>query len=217
MKPGFAIALVSLAFVTLVGCGQSSTRPTATRLLEPTATLISGWHRVTGKGVSISLPDTFVGGDFSESNRKDIRQRLNPSNQISIGLIDALERTSTNLILLFAVNTESSESDSSSTLTIISETVPEALHPLTHLESRTRTDLAFPFTVKVKEELKVDGNPAGRMIIEWGEKGAREITYAIRYKTRMYVISFSISHNEFEKMLPIIEQSIQTLTINPHP
>jgi hypothetical protein len=215
MKHCFGLIMLGGIVVLLAGCGQSSIQPTTTSIPQPMATPMTGWHYVIGKGVAISLPDAFVGGDLSESNRKDISERLKPENKTAVGLLKAFEQIPNDSILLFALDIESSDSDSLSTLSITSDTVSEALHPLTHLESRTRQYPAFPFKVKSKEEFKADGNLAGRMIIEWGEKGAREVLYAIRYKTRMYVIDFSISHDEFENMLPIIEQSIQTFTVEP--
>jgi hypothetical protein len=161
------------------------------------------------------LPDAFIGGDLSESNRKDIDERLKPENKTAVGLLKAFEQIPNDPILLFALDIESSDSNLLLTVSITSDIVPETLHPLTHLESRTRQYPAFPFRVKSKEEFKIDGSPAGRMIIEWGERGAREVLYAIKDKTRMYVIDFSISNDEFEAMLPIIEQSIQTFTVEP--
>ena len=53
------------------------------------------------------------------------------------------------------------------------------------------------------------------MIIEWGEKGARQVIYAVRINTNMYVIGFSTPYEKYEEMLPIFEHSIQTFTVEP--
>lgn len=215
MKRGFAIVLASLALVTLEGCGQSSIRPTATRILEPTATLISGWHRVTGKGVSISLPNAFVGGDLSENTKTAVAERSKQANKLLDTVSKALEQVPTQRILLFAIDTESNQSDSLMVLTVTGETVSAVLHPLTHLESYTRQLPSLPFTVRSKEERSIAGNPAGRMIVEWGEKGARQILYAIRVNTLMYVVGFSMPYTKYKEMVPVFEQSIQTFTAEP--
>ena len=176
---------------------------------------MAGWHRVTGKGVSISLPDAFIGGDLSESTKQAIAEHTEPTNKSPITMLEALEQVPNQQILLVAVDTKSSQSSSLLALTITGETVSAVLHPLTHLEAYTRQLPPLPFTVRSKEERSIAGNPAGRMIVEWGEKGVRQILYAIRVNTRMYVVGFSIPYNEYEELLPVLEQSIQTFTVEP--
>jgi len=215
MKHCFAIVMAGLAFVLLASCGQPSIRPTATHIPKPTATLMAGWHRVMGKGVSISLPDAFVGGDLSESTKQAIAEQTEPTNKAPVTMLEALEQVPDQQILLVAVDTKSSQSGSLLMLTITGEAVSAVLHPLTHLEAYTHQLPLLPFIVRSKEERSIAGNPAGRMIIEWGNKGARQVLYAIRVNTHMYVVGFSVPYDKYEEMLPIFEQSIQTFAIEP--
>jgi hypothetical protein len=175
---------------------------------------MAGWQRIIGDGVSISLPDVFVGGDLSESTKKSITRRMAPADTLPIKMLEALEQAPDQRpILLFAVDTRSSRSLLA--LTITGETVSAVLHPLTYLESYTRQLPQLPFTVRSKEELSIAGNPSGRMIIEWGEKGVRQVLYAIRVNTLMYVIGFSVPYDQYKEMLPIFEQSVQTFATEP--
>ena len=215
MKRKFAIILASLAFVLLVGCMRSTIRPTVTHIAEPTATLTAGWHRVMGKGISISLPDAFVGGDLSESTKKAVTERTKPTNKSLVTMLKALEQIPNQQILLFAVDTESSQAGSLLAVTIAYESVSAVLHPFTYFESYIQRFPPLPFTVRSKEERSIAGNPAGRMIIEWGEKGARQVIYAVRINTNMYVIGFSTPYEKYEEMLPIFEHSIQSFTVEP--
>jgi hypothetical protein len=210
------LVLLILISALIGGCESSSTRPTTTPVALPTATLKAGWDRVKGKGVSISLPDTFVGGDLSEKTKKAIAERTAPTDKSPITMLEALEQVPNQQpILLFAVDTKPSQPGSLLALTITGEPVSAVLHPLTHLESYARQLPQLPFAVRSKEERSIAGNPAGRMIIEWGEKGARQVLYAIRVNTLMYVVGFSVPYDQYKEMLPIFEQSIQTFSIEP--
>jgi hypothetical protein len=214
MEIHYRLMWLSCVVLLLVACGQSSAQPTVTPTPVPTATIQSGWKRFESKGVSIALPDTFIGGDFTGADRELITENLKKLGSDFEQMAETI-KNNPELYLLFSIDTEPTESGVYTNLNVVHEKVFSAMDPATYMKA-VKKQLPAQFEVQSQEEITLFGEPAGRMIVEMSMAGqnVKEVMYLLKRGDYMYLITFATSSSDFETKLPMFEQSLQTLIIN---
>ncbi len=218
----FLFTLVLIA--TFVGgCGSQASQvtpppaPTATAAPAPTATLAPGWKRFEGKGVSIALPDTFIGGDLTSADQDLIVENLKKLGNDYAQIADLI-KSNPDLYLLYCMDTKPTKSGVMTNLNIGHEKVLSIVDPATYMNAAEKQ---FPtqFQIKSRDEITLFGEPAGRMLIGLtvAKKSLTEAMYILKHGDYIYIVTYTTSSNDFEAKRPMFEQSLQSLIINPAP
>jgi hypothetical protein len=155
--------LLSLGALLLVACGQPSAPP-AVPAPAPPATLLPGWKRIEGKGVSIALPDTFVGGDFSSADQDMLIASLEKMGS-DFGQLVEMIKSNPELYLLFGLDPAPASSGVSPNVNIVHEKVLSVIDPETYMKALGK-QMPAQFKVTSQENITLFGEPAGKMLIE---------------------------------------------------
>jgi hypothetical protein len=77
--------------------------------------------------------------------------------------------------------------------------------------------LPATFQVAGRDLLSIGEYPAGRLTIEFAVSGVagKEVVYVVKDDTTMWVISYATGAEEFDRRLPVFEQSALTFAIQP--
>jgi hypothetical protein len=193
--------------------------PTPTESL-PTATPIPGWKKFEGAAarggsVELWLPPNYLGLD----PRKDLNliiedlKTLGPDYEL---LAEAIKQNQA-AIALMAFD---SELDDSGFLTNINITADQVISSMTLellLESVVKQSPEHPSYRFVEQGIvPLDRYQAGRIVMESDYSGARvkQLIYIILEDNTAWTITFTTSADEFDRRLPVFEQSIRTFLVH---
>ena len=207
-----SLCVMVLIAVSISGCGQPVDLPVPTP--APTATLVAGWKRLTNKGVSIAVPDTFVGGDLTASDQKMISDNLKQFGNDFERMAETIKQNP-DLYLLYGMETEPTPSGIFTNLNVVQEKVMSAIDVAAYMQA-VEKQLPQQFKIKSREETTLFGQAAGRVVLEltMANKDMTELIYLFKRGDYMYLVTYTTGSDEFEEKLPMFEQSIQTFTLN---
>jgi hypothetical protein len=199
------------------GCGLPADLPTPTLAPAPTATLAAGWKRLENKGISIDVPDTFIGGALTASDQKMLTDNMTKFGSEFEQMAELIKQNP-DLYLLFALDSEQTESGIFSNVIVVRERVLSAMDPAAYMKA-VEKQLPAQFKVKSSDKTTLFGEPGGKLVVEasLANKNVKEIMYLFKRGDYMYMVAFTTGRAEFDEKLPTIEQSLQTLTINSEP
>jgi hypothetical protein len=226
------LPLVSLACLSTGPAGQarrdlSNYTPipvTAKALLPPewTATPevappidIPGWDRFDGKGVSIWLPKSWIPGNPEQ----DLNEFVEPLRMLGGGFAQSAEELLANPygLLLWAVDGTPTTSGAATNMNVTKEDSPPDSSMQDYLDDKLR-ELPAEFRVVESELVALARYPeAAALIYEFTAQGItfRAVTYLVKVGGMVWTVEYGTGAQEFDQLLPIFEQSISTLTVQP--
>jgi hypothetical protein len=224
--PAMLALAATLCVLTLPACGGSGTSQpvpvgptvgpavTLPPVWTPTslpATPRPGWQAMTGAGVTVNLPASFIGGDPIERRGEllAIARAGGPSYE---GVLITLE-TATHTLVFYAWDF----TVHISTLGITRREVPADASPdeaLTQWIQAIHNE--FPEVDVVESGMaSLRGVVVGRAVVDIpsGEAATRQLSYLVLEDGVLYIISYAGAPEAFSTLLPLFEESIQTVRI----
>jgi hypothetical protein len=199
-----SVCLLALRFaligLVVAGCGSPSV--SSGNAIE--------WVRFEGRGVSLNMPSTFTAIDLSPETRANLIEHLKSKGGSNAQLAATLEHNPNIYRLMLA---DAAQPDIPTNVNIVGGKA-EAANPKAFLEDLT-WKLPDEAVVKSLDEMSVGKSPAARMVIEWTQSSFTQAAYAVRYIDTLFVVTYSAESDQFNEMLPIFEQSIQTFAVEP--
>ncbi len=202
----------STATLTPTATPTSTDTPTVT--LTPTATPMPGWEKFEGGGVELWLPESYEGGDLSE-DVEVIVERLRSFGPDFEQMAQSIEQNPS-MYVMWAFDSEVGESGFLTNVNVGKERILSAMTIDTYLDAALGQ---FPALLQVTERdiVTLTDHEAGRLVIEFEIHGVavKEVLYAIKEGTTMWLITFATGAGEFDQRLPVFEQSALTFAIQP--
>jgi hypothetical protein len=173
----------------------------------PTETPIPGWSTIMGDGVSLWLPDSWLGG-----NPQDDLDRLLADAAPEVRQYAVVLEENRSAINLWAYDTASSGSFHLTNVNIGKETVDDAVTVDIYMDAIDR-NLPENFTVIGRQLMDLLDRQGGRIFIDVNVNGLiiREVMYIIKVGDLMWLVTFAAESDVFDAQLPIIEMSMQTM------
>lgn len=210
--------LVCLLLVTTaMGCSQTTTSqpttsPQTVTKPEPTASPIAGWKKIAGDGVTLSLPESYEGGNPSQ-DIDAIAKKLKAISPEYGKRIESLKEQPSNIALL-AFDPQSAKSGFLTNVNITTEKLP----PGTTVEQTVENigkQFATSYLVVDQKIVSLDKYQAGRIVAEAtaAEKPIKQLSYVIQKDNRVWLVTYATSASEFEQRLPGFEKSVRTFTL----
>jgi hypothetical protein len=200
----FLVLLASL----LLGCSSGS----RTAAALPTPTPIPGWKEFTAPGVSLWLPDSFEGGDLA-NDLDVITTQLKTRGTEYEAVVKMIEQNQS-AFTIWAFDTITSPTGALTNVNVVKEKVLSAV-TLENYADAVTNQLPSDFTITERKEVKLDNHDALRLTLEMSEPSIKEIMYLVKVGNTMWVTTYATGADEFIQRLPIFEQSINTLQLEP--
>jgi hypothetical protein len=188
----------------------------ATATLAPTEASIAGFKNFLGEGLSISLPDTFIGGNLGTDLDLIIAnlKKLGSDFSQTVTLIEQ----NRSLFVLWAFDSNMNDTKFLTNVNIIKQPVLSSI-TLQMMMDATAQSLPAQFTVTESKIVTLGPNKAGRIQVAATVQGTdvKEVFYLVMDSehSMMYAITFATSVGEFDKRLPVFDQSVSTFKVVP--
>jgi len=226
--------LLALALIVpiLAACGGGKKETAATRSPVPTATsqpgmaltptitpqrtatTIAGWRKLEGGGVALSLPESWIGGDLSKDLDMIVGKirALGPNYEQMARLIEQ----NRSAFLMYVLDPQVGDSGFLTNINIVTEQVPSAITIDIYLDAAIK-QLPAEFSVRERGTVPLGPQQAGRLVLEATIMGqqVKELMYVIKNGSVVRVVTYATGAGEFERRLPVFEQSIRTFEIRP--
>ncbi|MFQ5846199.1 MAG: hypothetical protein ACE5IQ_00840 [Candidatus Methylomirabilales bacterium] len=194
----------------VVGCGRAE-------IPQGTAPAIAGWEKFEGGGVELWLPQSYEGGDLSDENLAVIVEEIRSFGPDFERVARAIERNPTAFVI-FAVDSEVGESGTLTNMNVVSKRVPSAVTMNSYLDIVTK-QLPRQYRVVERGIVPLDHYQAGRLVveIEIQDVHVKNVMYAIQNDNTLWALNYGTGAEEFDRRLPIFEQSARTFTVRAQP
>lgn len=205
-------AIASTPTVTLPLTGATLATPTV--VPQRTATPITALKKFEGGGVGLWLPDTWVGGDLSKDLDVIIKKMrdLGPSYEQAAQTLEQ----NRSAFLFWAFDSKVGDSGFLTNVSVVTEQIPSAMSIDTYLDAAIKQ---FPSDFRAVERglVTIGGYETGRIVLEasLGGRQIKEVMYVIKGESTIWVVTYATSAEEFDKRLPVFEQSIRTFAARP--
>ncbi len=168
-----------------------------------------GWKQFTGRGVSLQLPQSFVGTDFG-SDPKDLGKMLRSLGP-DFESAAALFENNPDLLAFIAVNAGGVNGELSASVIVVSVPLPVAI-PANTLLAATIAQLPEGFKVLEQDVVQLGDYEAGRLIIEidLASIASTQLQYHIMVNKTLYIFGFTAKTEDFKQQLKLFEQSMKT-------
>lgn len=189
--------------------------PEWTATPDQTATPIPGWHMLEGRGLSIWLPESFLGGDPGQDLDGMLEELRRLGGRFAESA-DMLQANPSNFIL-WVFDSASTASGAVTNMTIVREDVPPDITMQEYLDA---VQGLFPPEMRIVQSgtMSLPRYPeAAKLVFETEVQGLalKEVAYLVKYGATMWVVTFATGAQDYDQLLPIFEQSITTLTVQP--
>jgi hypothetical protein len=193
--------------------------PSETSTLEPTgsttfssaeaATAIPGFAKVTGKGMEIYLPDTFVGGNLDNDLDVIIATLKKMGGDVS-SYADQIEKNRDSFAL-WAFDTKRSDPNYLTNVNVISQSVPSTLD-LQTIVDQVKSVLPQGAKITAEKTVTLNGYEMERMTVDMqvATAHANEVVYLVKDDGKMWMVTFSTSPSEFTKREAVFDQCMST-------
>lgn len=199
---------------TLVGCGQTNTQNNSILSTTPSSTAqkLTGLTKIQGNGVSLSLPDSFTGGDPIK-DLDAIAAKLKTINPAYSEKLQVLKKSPIPIFLL-AFDISNPSSQLLTNVGILTEKVPKTVTLEKYLDDGSK-NLSKGYKIIEKKVITVNQIKSGRIIAEASDPqiNLAQVFYTIPKGDTYWLVTYSTSKEELQKRLPIFEQSINTIEI----
>jgi hypothetical protein len=188
----------------------------ASPTLVPTAASAAGYKTYQGEGVTISLPETYIGGnlttdlDLIMANLKE----LGPEFSQTVTLIEQ----NRSLFVLWAFDSNMNNTKFLTNVNIIKQPVLSGI-TLKMMLDATAQSLPAQFIVTESKIITLGSTEAGRIRVDATVQGTavKEAFYLVMdsENSMMYAITFATSASEIDDRLPTFDQSVSTFKVVP--
>lgn len=201
--------------LTIAGCNQSTTdvAQVDTTTTE-TAAPQDGWEKLEGKGVSLYLPPSYVGGN-PDTDFDEIREALIEIDPQYEERLNQLEGNA-GAIAFLAFNTENAESGFPTNINISQTQVEEAT--LDQFLEAITAQLSQVFTLSEPETIEIKDYPAATITATLAAEEAtiQQLFYIIQEgsdSSTFWIVTFATTQEQFAEQVSEFEQSIKTFTL----
>jgi len=184
----------------------------------PTPTPLPGWQMFAGDGVSLWLPESYVGGDpATEREAITFQLRNLGSNFDQIAEIE--QQFPPPPYALFAFDTQVGEATSPTTVQVSHESL-ESNPAITMDEYLNLLLQKLPPDARLVDRRleAIRNSEAGRLFVEYRftdlglDLFRKRAIYAVRVGHTMWVVQYITERDDFQERWPVFESSIQTFT-----
>lgn len=174
--------------------------------------LPESWDKYEGRGVSLSLPSTFLGGNLEEDVELIAEELTNFGPEFEA--IAQVIKQNPSLFALWVFDSEIGDSQFLTNVNITTEEVPSAVDLNMYLDL-TVNQFPAEFSIVEREVVPFQDSEAGRLVIEFALAGTegKELLYIIKQDNVIWAVTYATSAAEFDDRLPIFEQSIRTFAV----
>jgi len=180
-----------------------------------TATPIPGWRLFEGRGLSIWLPESFIGGDPGQ----DLDVMLNELRLLGGRFAESADKLQADpgSFILWVFDSASAASGAVTNMTIVREDVPPDITMQEYLDA---VQGLFPPEMRIVQSgtISLPRYPeAARLVFETDVQGLalKEAAYLVKHGATMWVITYATGAQDYDQLLPTFELSISTLTVQP--
>lgn len=210
--PKHSLIIGLLLLSTLVGCGQTNIQNNSTPSTASTTQKLPGFTKIQGNGVSLSLPDSFTGGDPTK-DLDAIAAKLKTINPIYAEKLQVLKKSPIPIFLL-AFDISNPSSQFLTNVGILTAKVPPKITIEQYLDAASEK-LSKGYKISEKKVVTINQIKSGIIIAEAIDPkiNLAQVFYTIPKGDTYWLVSYSTSKEELKKRLPIFEQSINTIEI----
>jgi hypothetical protein len=212
--------VLSILLITIVGCNQSTNKnslPSATTTPETIKNdnikTIKTDNIIKGNKVSISLPESYKGGNPKTESEKIINQIKEIKPEYAETFRENLQQNP-NTILLVAFDDQAKKDGFPTNVNILNIQLPVDTTLQKYLETAKKQSNP-DYQILQTEIVKINNLDTGRIVAETPfEKGKiKHLSYIIAKGQLFWLITYATNKEEFEQRLPTFEQSISSLVI----
>jgi len=214
-KKNFLLVLCLLLPCLVIGCKQPETsqQQASNRFVATQTTTIPGWKKFEGRGAQLQLPESYSGGDLSQYLDVVVQklESLGPYYQ----QIAQYLKQNPSAFAIWAFDSKVGKSGVLSNVALAAEPVGSTVTTDTYLDMITK-QLPSEYRVVERKQVTLDRYQAGQIVTEATISGvtAKQIMYAIKQGSNIWIVAFSTSAEEFEQRLPSFQQSINTFSVS---
>lgn len=168
----------------------------------------AGWKMHEGGGVKLSLPDNYeVGsGDEMDSMVKSMKS-LGSDYEAMAEMVAA----NPEMFRMWAYDPEVGNDGFMTNVTVVAEPIPSGITLESYIRAATSM---LPEEMRIVEQdvMPVGEYEAARWVMETTMMGStiKQLSYAMKGDKEMYIVTFTTSLNDFNKLLPDFEKSIES-------
>jgi hypothetical protein len=212
-KKNFLLVLCLLLPSLVIGCKQPQTSQQISSPFVGTQTTLPGWKKFEGRGAQLQLPESYNGGDLSQY-LDVVVQKLESLGPYYQQVAESLKQNPS-AFALWAFDSKVSKSGVLSNVALAAEPVGSTVTTDTYLDLLTK-QLPSEYRVVERKQVTLDRYQAGQIVTEVTISGvtAKQIMYAIKQGSNIWIVVFSTSAEEFEERLPSFQQSINTFSVS---
>ena len=208
------IVIATVIFFTLL-LGKMTTITATEQLKLPSAEIFLAtehteeWHTVQGANVSLSLPNTYQGGD-PNSELEEITKALvaiSPDFNSRIALI----KQSPQAIALIAFDTKNISNKFLENVNIVKDELPENISLAEYLD-KTIPQLSDGYTIDEQQIVSLPEYQARKITI--ANQEFKQLLYLVPNNNQIYIVTYSTIAKEFNSKKAIFEQSFQSIKFN---
>lgn len=179
----------------------------------PTASSIPGWEKFAGGGVELWLPDSFEGGNLYE-DLEVIVEKLKALGPNFRQMAQMLEQNRSAFVL-WVFDSQVGDTGGLTNVTVAKEKVLSVITIDTYLKALVQ-QLPSQFRVIDQKVMSRNPYPVAQVVVEGTifSFQAKEILYIVKVDNTIWLIMFATDANEFDRRLPIFNQSIRTFTLH---
>ncbi|MFO8102399.1 MAG: hypothetical protein R6U37_09605 [Dehalococcoidia bacterium] len=199
------LAGLALGLLLLVACGTSQTAITP----------MPGWEKFEGEGAQLWLPQSYEGGDPGK-DAAAIAESLRGLSPDFEQMAQVIEQNPS-MYVIWAFDSEAGGTGFLTNAAVTQETVSASTIDAYLDDVLNHLPLHLYFKVLERDMVTLGGSKAGRLVLEFANYGVagKEVVYALKDGSTMWVLTFATGAAEFEERLPVFEQSALTFTTQP--
>ena len=173
----------------------------------------NNWQAIQGKGVLLSLPNYYEGGD-PEIDIDEITEKLVEISPEYRSRIEAIKRNAPAISFL-AFDTSSANYSFITNVNIVTESTPTPI-TLEQYSQISRDQLAQIYEIELEDTVNIGPYQARKIIaqLQNSQVGIKQLFYLIQTnETTFWVVVYSTTIEEFDRRLVNFETSIETFSL----
>ncbi len=201
-----------LFMLLVLGCRALSETPLLTPTPRPTMTPIPGWKKFEGTGSELWLPEHFVGGNISE-NLDLISEQIKPMGPEYEPYIQPILQNPS-MFSLWAYDSEIGASRYLATIGVTTDKVSRPV-PLDVYTDSSVSQFPSTFSLLERDKATLNDRDARRLVIELKSPNitVKALMYILMDGNTVWMVTYTTASEEFDRRLPIFEQSATTFNI----
>jgi hypothetical protein len=209
--------LLSLVLtLTMVACDQPASEVTQvdTTTSSESAAPQEDWEKFEGKGVTLYLPPSYVGGN-PDTDFEEIEEALigiDPQYEERLGQL----KENAGAIALLAFDTENAQSGFPTNINVTNTQAEGAT--LDQFTEAITAQLSQVFTLEAPEKVEIKDYPAAKInaTVEAPDATIQQLFYIIQEgsdSSTFWIVTYATTQEQFAEQVPEFEQSIETFTL----